>query len=107
LSACPWASCRNPWREVPIVTNINSGVLPVQWPSRPGASCLRVSVPGTGVLGARPSAAVARAVPRVRNKVALTVPAAQSGHTNIHNFMTSAYAVGGGASGPPHRREPA
>ena len=91
------------------MTNINSGVLPaVQWPSRPGASSLRVSFPGTGVLGSGtgPRVAVARAVPRVRNKVALTLPA-QPGQTNIHNYMTSAYAVGEGASGSPHRREPA
>jgi len=94
------------------VTNINSGVLPVmQWPSRPGASSLRVSFPGTGVSGVGsgtgPCASAARPAPRVRDKVTLTVPAMQLGQTNIHNSMTSVVAVGDGASGPPPYREPA
>jgi hypothetical protein len=94
------------------VTNINSGVVPVmQWPSRPGASSLGASFPGTGVSGVGsgtgPWAPAARPAPRVRDKVALTVPAMQLGQTNIHNSMTSVVAVGEGASGPPPDREPA
>jgi hypothetical protein len=97
---------------VPNVININSGVLPVQWPSRPGASSLRVSFPGTGALGVGvgtgPCATAVRPVPNVRDKVAMTVPATpQLGQTNIHNYMTSVFAVGEGASGPPPYREPA
>jgi len=102
------------------VTNINSGVLPgLQWASRPGASCLRASFPGTGVLGVGggtgPSAVVAHPVPRVRSKVAFVAPTAppaadvQLGQTNIHNYMTRVLVVGEGASGPPPRppqREP-
>ena len=100
------------WREVPNVTNINSGVLSaVQWPSRPGASSLRVGLPGTGVLGTgngtAPFAAVVPSVPRVRDKVAPTTPAAQLGQMTIYNHMTSVNAVGEGASGPPPYREPA
>jgi hypothetical protein len=99
-------------REVPNVTKINSGVLPaVYWPSRPGASSLRVSFLGTGVSGVGsgtgPCAPAARPAPRVRDKAVLTVPAAQLGQTNIHNSMTSVVAVGEGASGPPPYREPA
>ena len=94
------------------MTNINSGVLPVvQWPSRPGASSLRASFPGTGVSGVGsgtgPCASAARPAPRVRDKVALTVPAMQLGQANIHNSMTSVVAVGEGAAGPPPDREPA
>jgi hypothetical protein len=97
------------------VTNINLGVLTaVQWPSRPGASSLRVSFPGTGVLGVGvgtgPCPAAVRPVPYVRDKAAMTVPAPamqQLGQTNIHNHMTSVSAVGEGASGPPPDREPA
>jgi hypothetical protein len=100
------------WREVPNVTNINSGVLPaVQWPLRPGASSLRVSFPGTGVSavgsGTGPCAPAARPAPRVRDKAALTVPAMHLGQTNIYNSMTSVVAVGEGASGPPPYRESA
>src|ERR1700677_1514659 len=97
----------NPWREVPNVTNINSGVLPMQWPSRPGAFSLRsVSYLGTGMSGAAgtgPCAAVVRAVPRVRIEAAFAappapavVPEAQLGQTKLHNYMTSVYAVGEG-----------
>ena len=103
------------------MTNINSSVLPdLQWASQPGASCLRASFPGTGVLGVGggtgPSAVVALAVPRVRSKVAFVAPttpkpvaAVQLGQTNIHNYMTRVHAVGEGASGPPPgppKREP-
>ena len=97
------------------MTNIISGVLPVdQWRSRPGASSLRSSFPGTGVPGVAggtgPRASLMRPVPRVRNQAALTVPATQLGQTNIYNHMTSVVAVGEGASGPtprPRRWEPA
>ena len=83
------------------MTNISSGALPaVQWRSRPGASGLRASFPGTGL------PAVVRQVPRIRNKAALTVPAGQLGQTNNYNHMTSADAVGVGASGPPLRGQP-
>jgi hypothetical protein len=93
------------------VTKINSGVLPVvQWPSRPGASSLRVSFPGTsvsGVGGGTGPCAPAMPAPRVRDKGALPVPAMQLGQTNIHNSMTSVVAVGEGALGPPPYRESA
>ena len=94
------------------MTNINSDVLtPEQWRARPGAFSPRSSFPGTGVLGvgygAEPCAAVVRPVPRVRNKAALAIPATQLGQTNNYNHMTSVYAFGEGASGPPPYREPA
>jgi hypothetical protein len=103
---------------VPNVTNISSGVSPdVKWASRPGASCPRVSFLGTGVpaagSGVGTSAVVVHAVPRVRGKVAFVAPpltgavTAQLGQENIYNYMTSANAVGEGASGPPTFREPA
>jgi hypothetical protein len=109
----------NPWREVPNVTNINSGVLPMQWPSRPGAFSLRsVSYLGTGMSGAAggtgPCADVVRAVPRVRAEAAFAaspapavVPTAQLGQTKLHNYMTSVYAIGKGAASPPRGRKPA
>jgi hypothetical protein len=92
------------------VTKIISGVLPAdQLRLRPGASSLRSNFPGTGVPGAGsgsgtgPCAAVMRPVPRVRNQAALAVPATQFGQTNIYNHMTSAVAVGEGASGSTQR----
>jgi hypothetical protein len=93
------------------VTDINSGALPaVQWRSRPGASYPRSSFPGTGVpaigTGTGAFAAVVRQVPRVRDKVTLTVPAPRLGQTNNYNHMTSVDAVGVGASGPPLRGRP-
>jgi hypothetical protein len=93
------------------VTNISTGVLPAdQWRTRPGASSLRSSFPGTSVPGVgsgiAPCTAFVRPVPRVRNKAAMTVPA-QLGQTNNYNHMTSVVAVGEGASGPPPDREPA
>jgi hypothetical protein len=125
LPTCPWASCRRSWREVPIVTDINfdgltavvltAGVLTAEpWRARLGAFGPRPAFPGTGVLGVGgtgPSVAV-RPVPRVRGKAALAIPAPQSaiaaqlGQTNNYNHMTSVYAVGEGASGPPPDREP-
>jgi hypothetical protein len=94
------------------VTNINSGVMAaVKWRSRPGAFSPRPHFLGTGVPGAGsgtgPCAAVVRPVPRVRNQVALAVPATQLGQTNIYIQMTSVVAVGEGASGPPQCRAPA
>lgn len=99
------------------MTNINSLVLPeLNRASRLGASSLRVSFPGTGVLGVSTgpcAAVVAHAVPRVRGKGAFTAPSQQTdtvatllGQTNIHNYMTGVPAVGEGASGPPRDREP-
>jgi hypothetical protein len=82
-------------------------------PSRLGASSLRaVSFPGisgpVAGLGTGPCAVSAHAVPRVRGKAAFAAllpqadaVATQLGQTNIHNYMTRAYAVGEGASGPP------
>jgi hypothetical protein len=100
------------------VTNINSAVLPeLNWASRLGASGLpSLSLPGTSVPAAGPCAVAAHAVPRVRGKVAVIAPQAQTdavtallGQTNIHNYMTSVSASGEGASGPtqrPRDREP-
>jgi hypothetical protein len=98
------------------VTNINSEVFtPEQWRACLGAFSPRSAFLGTGVLGAGggtgPSTVV-RPVPRVRDKVVLLVPApqpapmAQLGQTNNYNHMTSVYAFGEGASGPPPYREP-
>ncbi len=101
------------------MTNINSGVLPVQWSSRPGAFNLRsVGYLGTAVSGVTGGtglcADVARAVPRVRAEVAFAaspasavVPMAQLGQTKLHNYMTSVNAIGEGAAGPPRGRKPA
>jgi hypothetical protein len=97
---------------VPNVTKINSGALPVvQWRPRPGAFSPRSSFLGTGALGVgygtQPCAAVVLPVPRVRNQAALAIPAMQLGQTNNYNHMTSVYAFGEGASGPPPYRDPA
>ncbi|MGH3184684.1 MAG: hypothetical protein ACRDOH_23690 [Streptosporangiaceae bacterium] len=92
------------------MTNINSDVLPeLNWASRLGASSLRL----TGLTGAGLLANTgAYAVPRVRAEVSFVdLPmqpdgvATLLGRTNIHNYMTRAYAVGEGASGPP-REDP-
>ena len=84
------------------------------WASRLGASCLpSVGFLGTSVPAAGPSAAAALALPRVRGEVSVLVPQAQKvavptagGQTNIHNYMTSIFTVGEGASGPPRDRGP-
>ena len=101
------------------MTNINSGVLPVQWSLRPGAFSPRsVGYLGIGVSGAAAGtglcADVARAVPRVRTEVAFAAspapsaaPMAQLGQTKHHNYMTSVNAIGEGAAGPPRGRKPA
>jgi hypothetical protein len=103
------------------VTNINIGVLPAAlWRSRAGASSLRSSFPGTGVLGAGigtgPCVTQGPSVPRVRAHVVFPIPATpkaapavQLGQPNSDNYsyMTSVNAVGVGAAGltsrPPHR----
>ena len=90
------------------MTDIISGALPAeQWRSRLGASYPRSSFPGTGVpgvgSGTEPFAAVVRPVPRVRDKVALTVPAPPLEQADNYNHMTSVVAVGEGASGPTQR----
>ena len=87
------------------------------WASRLGASSPpSVGFLGTSVPAAGPSTALlagAPALPRVRGKVAVMVPQAQKvavtalgGQTNIHNYMTSIFTVGEGASGPPRARGP-
>jgi len=97
--------------------NTNFDVLTTEpWRACRAASSPRPAVLGTGALGAAggtgPSVAV-RPVPRVRDKVALAIPAplavsaAQFGQTNNYNHMTSVLAVGEGTSGPPPYREPA
>jgi hypothetical protein len=104
---------------VPDVTNINSDVLPeLNWASRLGASGPRaIGFPGTSVpvaaAGTGPCSVVAHAVPRVRGEVSFVALPKQPdgvatllGQANIHNYMTRAYAVGEGASGPPPREDP-
>jgi hypothetical protein len=105
---------------VPIVTNINSDVLTADvltaepWRARLGAFCPRPTFPGTSVPGAGGTglAIVAPSVPRVRVKAVPASPlpqsafAAQLGQIDNYNHMTSVYAVGEGASGPPPYREP-
>ncbi len=108
------------------MTNINSDVLtagvltagvlqPEPWRARPGAFCPRPTFPGTSVPGAGGGtglAVVVPSVPRVRDKAVLAIPVPQSaltaqlGQFNNYNHMTSVYAVGEGASGPPRYREP-
>ena len=101
------------------MANINASVQSeLTWPSRLGASSPQaVSFPGisgpgatrgTGPCAALLNSAVAHAVPRPRGKAAFAalpqqadVVATLLGQTNIHNYMTRAYAVGEGASGPP------
>ena len=107
------------------MTYINSGSMPeLSWASRLGAFSLRpvglpgISLPaavtGTGTSTAATQVpAATHALPRVRGKVAFVAPPTQQdsvqpllGQTNTHNYMTRAYAVGEGASGPPPSREP-
>jgi hypothetical protein len=100
---------------VPDVTNFYSAALvEPNWALRLGASCLpSVSGLGMSVPAAGPSAVVSPALPRVRGKGAAMVPQAQKvavtaqlGQTNFHNYMTSIFTVGEGASGPPRDRGP-
>ena len=98
------------------MTKINFDVLtPELGRARPGAFSPRSAFLGTGVLGVgggTEPCVVVRSVPRVRDMVALAIPAPQSaflaqlGQTNNYNHMTSVYVVGEGASGPPPYREP-
>jgi hypothetical protein len=102
------------------VTNIKSDVLTADvltaepWRARLGAFCPRPTFPGTSVPGAGGTglAVVAPSVPRVRVKAVPASPlpqsafAAQLGQIDNYNHMTSVYAVGEGASGPPPYREP-
>jgi hypothetical protein len=112
------------------VTNIgvlNTGVLYAEpWRARLGACCPRSTFPGTSVPGAAGGtglagtglagtglAVVVRSAPRVRDKVGVAFPVPQSalmaqlGQIDNYNHMTSVFAVGEGASGPPPYREPA
>jgi hypothetical protein len=107
------------------VTNINSDVLTAgvltaavletePWRARLGAFCPRSTFPGTSVPGAGGTglAVAVQSVPRARDKAVLAIPvpqsalAAQLGQFNNYNHMTSVYAFGEGASGPPPYREP-
>ena len=107
------------------MTNINSDVLTADvlkaavltaepWRARLGAFCPRPTFPGTSVPGAGGTglAVAVQSVPRVRDKAVLAIPAPQSalaaqlGQMNNYNHMTSVYAFGEGASGPPPYREP-
>ena len=83
------------------------------WRARPGAFSPRSAFPGTGVLGAAlgtgPSSPV-QPVPHVRVKAVLAplaAPMAQVRQTNNYIQMTSVFASGAGAVGPPPDREPA
>lgn len=99
------------------MTNINSDVLTAEkWRARLGAFSPRSCFPGTsvpGVAGGTVPCVVVPSVTRVRGKVSPAVPApqavllAQLGQANDYIHMTSVYAVGEGASGPPPEREPA
>jgi hypothetical protein len=110
-------------KEVPEVLTKSNYVPELMWASRVGASGPgAVSFPGitlpaassvTGPCASVARAVVAHAVPRVRGEVSLValpqqkdVVPTQLGQTNIHNYMTRAYAAGEGASGPPPQREP-
>ena len=97
------------------MTNIYSAALPEpSWASRLGASCLpSVSFLGTSVPAAGPVTIASPALPRLRGGAVAGVSQAQKvavtalvGQTNIHNYMTSIFTVGEGASGPPRVRGP-
>ncbi len=98
------------------MTNTISIALPeLNWASRLGASCPRVGLLGTGVLGVSSgiaASAAPHALPRVRGKVTVSAQpqpdavATLFGQTNVNNYMTGVPAVGEGASGPPPYREP-
>ena len=97
------------------MTNFYSAALPEPtWAARlgvsalPSASCLGTSVPAAGPVTIAPPA-----LPRLRGGAAVRVSQAQKvavtapvGQTNIHNYMTSIFTVGEGASGPPRARGP-
>ena len=111
---------------------LTPGVITAElWRARPGAFSPRSAFPGTSVPGAAGGAGLAgtvlagtvlagtglavvvQSVPRVRDKAGLATPRPQSalmaqlGQINNYNHMTSVFAVGEGASGPPPYREPA
>ena len=97
------------------MTNFYAGVLPEpNWALRLGASALpSVSCLGTSVPAAGPVTIAPPALPRLRGDVAAGVSQAQQvavtalvGQTNIHNYMTTVFTVGEGASGPPRDRRP-
>jgi len=97
------------------VTNIYSAALPEpNWASRLGASGVpSVSCQGTSLPAAGPVTIAPPALLRLRGGAAAGVPQAQKvavtrlvGQTNIHNYMTSIFTVGEGASGPPRARGP-
>ena len=97
------------------MTNLFSAVLPEpNWASRLGASCLpSASYLGTSVPAAGPVTIALPALPRLRGGAAARVSQAQKvavtapvGQTNIHNYMTTVFTVGEGASGPPRARAP-
>ena len=97
------------------MTNIYSAALPEpNWASHLGASSLpSVSCLGTSLPAAGPVTIAPPALPRLRGGAAATVSQAQKvavtrlvGQTNIHNYMTSIFTVGEGASGPPRARGP-
>ena len=97
------------------MTNIYSAaLLEPNWASRLGASCLpSVSYLGTSVPAAGPVTIAPPALPRLRGGAMTRVSQAQQvgvtalvGQTNIHNYMTSIFTVGEGASGPPRVRGP-
>jgi hypothetical protein len=104
---------------VPNVTNINSTVLTTDvLKAEPwlGAFSPRSGFLGTGVPAAGNGTGpcvVMPSLPRVRGKAVIAFPVPQSapmallGQPNNYNHMTSAYASGEGASGPPPDREPA
>jgi hypothetical protein len=103
--------------EVLTARVVKAGVLSAEpWRARLGAFSPRPGFLGTGVLGAGSGTApcvVVRSVPRVRDRVVIALPVPQSapmaqlGQPTNYNHMTSAYAFGEGASGPPPYREPA
>ena len=97
------------------MTNIYSAALPEpNWASRLGASGVpSVSCLGTSVPVAGPVTIASPALPRFRGGAGAGVSQAQKvavsalvGQTNIHNYMTSVFTVGEGASGPPRDRGP-
>jgi hypothetical protein len=70
--------------------------------SLPAAGPVTVTPPALPPLRARLQGGAAAGVSQAQ-KVAVT---ALVGQTNIHNYMTSVFTVGEGASGPPRDRGP-
>lgn len=97
------------------MTNIYSAALPEpNWASRLGASGVpSVSYLGTSLPASGLAAITPPALPRLRGGAVAGVLQAQKvavtqlvGQTNIHNYMTTVFTVGEGASGPPRARGP-